>query len=191
MTLSELDWEKADGLMPAIVQDADSGAVLMMGYMNREALNATQKSGRVTFWSRSKGRLWTKGETSGHFLELRSLAADCDGDALLVLAQPSGPACHLGTATCWGRAHRNPWRNRWPSSRSSSRSFHDASPTGRPAATPQNCWIRGSHALRKKSARRAWNWRLLRSRSPTLKSSAKPRTSCITCCYCSKRRGYH
>ncbi len=104
MTLSELDWEKAEGLIPAIVQDADSGAVLMMGYMNREALIATQKSGRVTFWSRSKGRLWTKGETSGHFLELRSLAADCDGDALLVLAQPSGPACHLGTATCWGES---------------------------------------------------------------------------------------
>jgi phosphoribosyl-ATP pyrophosphohydrolase/phosphoribosyl-AMP cyclohydrolase len=104
MTFSELDWEKIDGLIPAIVQDADSGAVLMMGYMNREALIATQKSGRVTFWSRSKGRLWTKGETSGHFLELRSIAADCDGDALLILAQPSGPACHLGTTTCWGES---------------------------------------------------------------------------------------
>jgi phosphoribosyl-AMP cyclohydrolase / phosphoribosyl-ATP pyrophosphohydrolase len=104
MTLSELDWEKADGLIPAIVQDADSGAVLMLGYMNREALIATQKSGRVTFWSRSKGRLWTKGETSGHFLALRSVAADCDGDTLLILAQPLGPACHLGTATCWGES---------------------------------------------------------------------------------------
>ena len=104
MTLSELDWGKGDGLIPAIVQDADSGAVLMLGYMNREALAATQKSGRVTFWSRSKGRLWTKGETSGHFLALRSVAADCDGDALLILAQPAGPACHLGTPTCWGES---------------------------------------------------------------------------------------
>jgi phosphoribosyl-ATP pyrophosphohydrolase/phosphoribosyl-AMP cyclohydrolase len=103
MTLPALDWEKMQGLVPAIVQDADSGAVLMMGYMNREALAATQTTGRVTFWSRSKGRLWTKGETSGHFLEVRSISADCDQDALLILAQPTGPACHLGTATCWGK----------------------------------------------------------------------------------------
>jgi phosphoribosyl-ATP pyrophosphohydrolase/phosphoribosyl-AMP cyclohydrolase len=70
--------------------------------MNRAALAATRASGRVTFWSRSKGRLWTKGETSGHFLELKEIAADCDGDTLLVLAQPTGPACHRGTPTCWG-----------------------------------------------------------------------------------------
>jgi len=103
MTLPALDWEKMQGLVPAIVQDADSGAVLMMGYMNRDALAATQTTGRVTFWSRSKGRLWTKGETSGHFLEVRSICADCDQDTLLILAQPTGPACHLGTATCWGK----------------------------------------------------------------------------------------
>ncbi|MGO9934143.1 MAG: bifunctional phosphoribosyl-AMP cyclohydrolase/phosphoribosyl-ATP diphosphatase HisIE [Steroidobacteraceae bacterium] len=102
MTLPELDWDKMNGLLPAIVQDAHSGAVLMMGYMNREALAATMSTGRVTFWSRSKGRLWTKGETSGQFLDVRSIAADCDRDALLILAQPRGPACHLGTATCWG-----------------------------------------------------------------------------------------
>jgi phosphoribosyl-ATP pyrophosphohydrolase/phosphoribosyl-AMP cyclohydrolase len=101
-TLQNLDWDKANGLLPAIVQDAGSGAVLMLGYMNRDALAASQASGRVTFWSRSKGRLWTKGETSGHFLELKQIAADCDGDALLVLAEPKGPACHRGTATCWG-----------------------------------------------------------------------------------------
>ena len=100
--LQGLDWDKNDGLLPAIVQNADSGAVLMLGYMNREALAATQSSGRVTFWSRSKGRLWTKGETSGNFLELRAVAADCDGDTLLVLAVPQGPACHLLTPTCWG-----------------------------------------------------------------------------------------
>ena len=82
------------------------GAVLMLGYMNREALAATQASGRVTFWSRSKQRLWTKGETSGHFLEVRAIAADCDGDTLLILAQALGPACHLGTPTCFGETRR-------------------------------------------------------------------------------------
>ena len=102
--LEQLDWSKSAGLLPAIVQDAASGAVLMLGYMNREALSATQASGRVTFWSRSKGRLWTKGETSGNFLEVSSIAADCDGDTLLILATPSGPACHLGTRTCFGEA---------------------------------------------------------------------------------------
>ena len=99
-----LDWGKGDGLLPAIVQDSDSGAVLMLGYMNRAALAATQASGHVTFWSRSKGRLWTKGETSGHFLELEAIAADCDGDTLLITAQPRGPACHRGTPTCWGES---------------------------------------------------------------------------------------
>jgi len=98
----ELDWNKGGGLLPAIVQDSGSGAVLMLAYMNREALAATQATGRVTFWSRSKGRLWTKGEVSGHFLELRGIAVDCDGDTLLILAEPKGPSCHLGTATCWG-----------------------------------------------------------------------------------------
>jgi phosphoribosyl-AMP cyclohydrolase / phosphoribosyl-ATP pyrophosphohydrolase len=102
MTLPTLAWEKMHGLVPAVVQDADSGAVLMLGYMNREALLATQDTGRVTFWSRSKERLWTKGETSGHYLEVRSISADCDQDSLLILAEPKGPACHLGTATCWG-----------------------------------------------------------------------------------------
>ena len=103
MTLPTLDWDKMNGLVPAIVQDAASGAVLMLGYMNREALAATEATGRVTFWSRSKARLWIKGESSGHFLEVRSISADCDQDTLLILAQPSGPVCHLGTATCWGQ----------------------------------------------------------------------------------------
>jgi phosphoribosyl-ATP pyrophosphohydrolase/phosphoribosyl-AMP cyclohydrolase len=102
LKLPALEWEKMNGLVPAIVQDACTGAVLMLGYMNREALAATEATGRVTFWSRSKDRLWTKGETSGHFLEVCSISADCDRDTLLILAQPEGPACHLGTATCWG-----------------------------------------------------------------------------------------
>ena len=104
MAMPDLDWDKLNGLAAAIVQDAGNGAVLMMGYMNREALAATTATGRVTFWSRSKGRLWTKGETSGHFLHVRSVAADCDRDTLLILAEPAGPACHLGTATCWGES---------------------------------------------------------------------------------------
>jgi phosphoribosyl-ATP pyrophosphohydrolase/phosphoribosyl-AMP cyclohydrolase len=98
----KLDWDKGGGLLPAIVQNYASGAVLMLGYMNREALAATEATGRVTFWSRSKGRLWTKGEVSGHYLELRQMAADCDGDTLLILAEPKGLVCHMGTATCWG-----------------------------------------------------------------------------------------
>jgi phosphoribosyl-ATP pyrophosphohydrolase/phosphoribosyl-AMP cyclohydrolase len=102
--IASLDWEKSAGLIPAIVQDADSGAVLMLGYMNGEAFAATRATGRVTFFSRSKQRLWTKGETSGHHLEVRSIAADCDGDTLLILASPRGPACHLGTPTCFGEA---------------------------------------------------------------------------------------
>jgi phosphoribosyl-AMP cyclohydrolase / phosphoribosyl-ATP pyrophosphohydrolase len=102
--VNDLDWGKDGGLLPAIVQDAGSGAVLMLGYMNPEALAATEASGRVTFWSRSKRRLWTKGETSGHFLEVQEIAADCDGDTLLILAKPRGPACHLGTPTCWGES---------------------------------------------------------------------------------------
>jgi phosphoribosyl-ATP pyrophosphohydrolase/phosphoribosyl-AMP cyclohydrolase len=101
---AKLDWDKGGGLLPAIVQDADNGAVLMLGYMNREALAETLASNRVTFWSRSKQRLWTKGENSGNFLELRGIAVDCDGDTLLVLADPEGPACHLGTRTCWGES---------------------------------------------------------------------------------------
>ena len=99
---SRLDWDKGGGLLPAVVQDAGSGAVLMLGYMNPEALAATQATGQVTFWSRSKGRLWTKGETSSHVLELKQIAADCDGDTLLILAEPKGPVCHMGTPTCWG-----------------------------------------------------------------------------------------
>ena len=100
--LQALDWDKGGGLLPVIVQHHDSGSVLMLGYMTREALAATQATGRVTFWSRTRQRLWTKGETSGHFLEVRAITADCDGDTLLILAEPLGPVCHLGTATCFG-----------------------------------------------------------------------------------------
>jgi len=96
-----LAWDKMGGLLPALVQDAASGRALMLGYMNPDALRATLGTGRVTFWSRSKGRLWTKGETSGHHLAVHSVHADCDDDALLVLATPRGPTCHTGATACW------------------------------------------------------------------------------------------
>lgn len=97
-----LDWEKVGGLIPAIVQDAKSGTVLMLGYMDRAALAKTESTGKVTFLSRKSGKLWTKGETSGHFLDLVSISHDCDQDALLVLANPNGPTCHEGTLSCFG-----------------------------------------------------------------------------------------
>jgi len=98
--IEKLDWSKDGGLIPAIVQDAGTRQVLMLGYMNREALAATLRSGLVTFYSRSRQRLWQKGETSGHTLTLVSMASDCDSDALLVLVQPRGPTCHRGTTSC-------------------------------------------------------------------------------------------
>ena len=97
-----IDWDKGAGLVPAIVQDARDGRVLMLAYMNREALQRTQETRRVTFYSRSRARLWEKGETSGHGLELRAIRLDCDGDTLLISAVPEGPVCHTGTATCFG-----------------------------------------------------------------------------------------
>lgn len=98
---NQLDWEKTDGLMPAIVQHAVSGEVLMLGYMTPEALATTEQSGNVTFFSRTKQRLWTKGESSGHFLKVVSITPDCDSDTLLVLANPIGPTCHLGNSSCF------------------------------------------------------------------------------------------
>lgn len=102
--LSQLDWVKTDGMMPAIVQHAVSGEVLMHGYMNQEALAKTLEIGKVTFWSRTKQRLWTKGESSEHFLNVVSITPDCDNDTLLVLVNPVGPTCHLGTTSCFSPA---------------------------------------------------------------------------------------
>ncbi len=99
-----LDWPKGDGLLPVIIQDAANLRVLMLGYMNAEALAATRASGHVTFYSRSKQRLWKKGEASGHVLELVSIQADCDNDTLLVLANPQGPTCHLQRTSCFPSA---------------------------------------------------------------------------------------
>ncbi|MDR0219130.1 MAG: bifunctional phosphoribosyl-AMP cyclohydrolase/phosphoribosyl-ATP diphosphatase HisIE, partial [Enterobacteriaceae bacterium] len=102
--IEKLDWEKVDNLMPVIVQHAVSGTVLMLGYMNQEALDVTLTSGKVTFFSRTKQRLWTKGESSGHFLELVEIHPDCDNDTLLILANPVGPTCHKGTESCFPTA---------------------------------------------------------------------------------------
>ena len=107
MTLDEtptLDWNKGDGLLPAIVQHAITGRVLMLGYMNQDALRATLSSGRVVFFSRSRQQLWTKGETSGHFLDVVDVSTDCDADTILVLAEPLGPTCHKGTESCFADA---------------------------------------------------------------------------------------
>lgn len=104
LDVDTLDWAKGDGLIPAVVQHARDGRVLMLGYMNRDALARTQQSGKVTFFSRSKQRLWTKGETSGNHFLLKSIHVDCDTDTLLVLADPVGPACHRGTPTCFDEA---------------------------------------------------------------------------------------
>ncbi|MDD0929500.1 bifunctional phosphoribosyl-AMP cyclohydrolase/phosphoribosyl-ATP diphosphatase HisIE [Xylella fastidiosa] len=104
VALPDLDWAKGDGLLPVIVQDADTLRVLMLGYMNSHALEVTQRSRLVTFYSRSKQRLWTKGERSGHVLHLVAIDADCDADTLLVQARPRGPTCHLGRTSCFPAA---------------------------------------------------------------------------------------
>ena len=98
----EIDFEKMGGLVPAIIQDAKTKTVLMLGYMNKEAYEKTTHTGKVTFFSRSRQCLWTKGETSGNFLELVDIMVDCDNDTLLVKVNPTGPTCHKGTDTCWG-----------------------------------------------------------------------------------------
>lgn len=102
----KIDFTKyADGLVPAVVQDYHTHKVLMLGFMNAEALEQTEKTGKVTFYSRTKKRLWTKGETSGNFLELKSIASDCDDDTLLIKVHPLGPVCHTGADTCWSESN--------------------------------------------------------------------------------------
>ncbi len=102
----QLDFNKGNGLIPAIIQDAVTHAVLMMGYMNEEAYKKTLETKLVTFYSRSREKLWTKGEESGNFLHLVSMSADCDDDTLLIKVHPAGPVCHLGTDTCWGETNQ-------------------------------------------------------------------------------------
>lgn len=106
LDVGALDFDKSGGLLPGVVQHAVTGAVLMLGYLNRDALRATLERQRVVFFSRSKQRLWEKGETSGHHLKLIDVVADCDHDTLLITAVPQGPVCHTGTLTCFGDAPR-------------------------------------------------------------------------------------
>ena len=101
-----IDFDKMNGLVPAIIQDADTRQVLMLGYMNREAYEKTVREGRVCFYSRTRLCLWTKGETSGHFLNVVSIKLDCDQDTLLIRVHPDGPVCHTGTDTCWGESNK-------------------------------------------------------------------------------------
>ncbi len=103
-----LDFDKMNGLVPAIIQDADTRKVLMLGFMNQEAYEKTLETGLVTFYSRTRQKLWTKGEESGHVLHLVSIAEDCDHDTLLVQVHPEGPTCHLGTDTCWAEKNEEP-----------------------------------------------------------------------------------
>ncbi|RMX18753.1 bifunctional phosphoribosyl-AMP cyclohydrolase/phosphoribosyl-ATP diphosphatase HisIE [Legionella jordanis] len=101
LNLSQLDWQKMGGLIPAIIQDASNGRVLMLGYMNQEALDRSLETKQLTFYSRSKQRLWQKGETSGNTMCIQTITMDCDGDSLLVQVKPEGPACHLGLTSCF------------------------------------------------------------------------------------------
>ena len=103
--INKIDFKKGHGLVPVIAQDIDTQKVLMMGYANEEAIQVSQKSGKLTFFSRSKNRLWTKGEESGNFLEIISMALDCDVDTILAKVRPKGPVCHTGTDTCWAEAN--------------------------------------------------------------------------------------
>ena len=104
--MMKIDFDKCGGLVPAIIQDATTKVVLMLGYMNEEALQKTQETGLVTFFSRSRQCLWTKGETSGNYLHLVDIKVDCDNDTLLIQATPDGPTCHKGTDTCWGEENK-------------------------------------------------------------------------------------
>ena len=103
----KIDFEKGQGLVPAIIQDAETKNVLMLGYMNEEAYRKTVETGKVTFWSRTRNTLWTKGETSGNFLNVVEIKNDCDQDTLLVKVRPNGPTCHKGTDTCWGEKNES------------------------------------------------------------------------------------
>ena len=144
---NQLDWEKTDGLMPAIVQHAVSGEVLMLGYMTQEALATTEQSGNVTFFSRTKQRLWTKGESSGHFLKVVSITPDCDNDTLLVLANPIGPTCHLGNSSCFHPAASD-WTFLYQLEQLLAERKH--------ASTPPACMPAAPSASRRKSGRKAW-----------------------------------
>ena len=180
--IDRIDWNKGAGLVPAIVQHATSGSVLMLGYMNREALAATLARERVVFFSRSKQRLWEKGETSGHFLQLVDLRADCDADTLLVIALPAGPVCHTGSASCFGDE---------PLTAAAPLSFlleleqviAQRIADGPRAATPRACTPAACAAWRRRSARKVWRSRSRGPVKPTPPWSGNA-PICSTTCWC-------
>ena len=160
----------ADGLLPVIVQDAGTLRVLMLGYMNREAFDKTVATGNVTFWSRTRNQLWTKGETSGHFLKLVEMYVDCDADTLLVKADPIGPTCHRGTTSCFDT----------PESEGFVRSLanvikgrHEAMPEG---SYTTKLFIKGPKSSLKKWARSVWNQLSRLSTATATGLSTKPAT---------------
>ncbi|MEX2395557.1 MAG: phosphoribosyl-AMP cyclohydrolase, partial [Balneolales bacterium] len=114
MNIKDLDFQKENGLVPVVIQNHEDYRVLMLGYMNKEAVEHTQNSGNVTFYSRSKQRLWTKGETSGNTLKLISMQKDCDNDALLIMAEPKGPTCHTGDESCFHEFNPPPPKAYYP-----------------------------------------------------------------------------
>lgn len=154
MLTEQLDWQKTDGLMPAIIQHAVSGEVLMLGYMNEEALTKTQETGKVTFFSRTKQRLWTKGETSGHFLNVVSIAPDCDNDTLLVLVNPIGPTCHKGTSSCFGDTS-----HQWLFLYQLEQLLAERKNADRQARTPLSCTPAAPSVSRRKWVKKAWKLR--------------------------------
>jgi phosphoribosyl-ATP pyrophosphohydrolase/phosphoribosyl-AMP cyclohydrolase len=170
--LDRLDFKKGGGLLPAVVQDATSGAVLMVGWMNPKALRETLHRGRVVFWSRSHGSLWEKGETSGNTLSLHTITADCDLDTLLVTASPGGPTCHLGTTTCFGEPSlvTGAFIGRLQSIIASRLESAPGTATRR-GSLPQAC-----HAPHRKWARKVWRRRLPRCRGTVKRSRARRQT---------------
>lgn len=174
--IKALDWEKTGGLIPAVVQDACSGRVLMLGCMNPEALEKTLETKKVTFWSRTKGRLWTKGETSGNWLHLVDIGTDCDSDALLVLVNPDGPTCHRGTPSCF-----SPVEHKWNFLRDL-----EVLLESRRNADPATSYTASLYAAAPSASRRRWAKRASRRRSPLpcttgRNSGTRPPTSSITC----------
>ena len=155
--ISKADWDKGNGLLLAIVQNPNNGQVLMLGYMNAEALTATIEGGNVTFFSRSKQRLWVKGESSGNFLKLVDVRIDCDYDAFLVTAQPVGPTCHTGSISCFGneKVAATLFLNELAAL------IATASMRCRQEATPPACLPKAKPVSPRRSARRgsSWRWR--------------------------------
>jgi phosphoribosyl-ATP pyrophosphohydrolase/phosphoribosyl-AMP cyclohydrolase len=183
----DIDFAKhPEGLAPAIVQDDTTLRVLMLGYMNRQALDNTLSTGRVTFWSRSRNRLWTKGEESGNVLELRSIAIDCDHDTLLVKAHPTGPVCHTGADTCW--TERNHPAGFLPYLEDIIRLRRNS---GDPQSYVNTLFTAGCPRSPRRSERKPSNWSSKPSATNPTNSSARPPTSSSIIWFCLTPKDIH